>query len=74
MAPDNRTDISGKTTVDLDRVSNKLDATRKEATDAARDIRDNFSDALDASLDEHPYTTLLLALGVGFALGALWRL
>jgi ElaB/YqjD/DUF883 family membrane-anchored ribosome-binding protein len=44
-----------------------------EAVDAVRDIGDNMLDALDESLKKRPYTTLTLALGIGFLFGATWR-
>jgi ElaB/YqjD/DUF883 family membrane-anchored ribosome-binding protein len=44
----------------------------KEAARAVREVRDNVADAIDKSLDERPYTTLALAVGIGFLLGALW--
>jgi ElaB/YqjD/DUF883 family membrane-anchored ribosome-binding protein len=31
-----------------------------------------MADAIDQSLRDRPYTTLLLAVGIGFVLGALW--
>jgi len=46
--------------------------TGKEAVRAVRDVRDNVADAIDKSLDERPYTTLALAVGIGFLLGAIW--
>ena len=51
----------------------QLDETTSEASDAVGDVRDNFRDALDQSIEERPYTTLLLALGLGFLIGAMWR-
>jgi ElaB/YqjD/DUF883 family membrane-anchored ribosome-binding protein len=30
-------------------------------------------DAIDESLETRPYTTLAMALGIGFLLGAMWR-
>ena len=44
-----------------------------EAVDAVREVGDNMVDALDASLKKRPYTTLALALGIGFLFGATWR-
>ncbi len=44
-----------------------------EATDAVREVRDTFADAVEDSLKERPYTTLALAVGLGFILGAAWR-
>jgi ElaB/YqjD/DUF883 family membrane-anchored ribosome-binding protein len=45
----------------------------QEAVDAVRAVGDNMVDALDKSLKKRPYTTLALALGVGFLFGATWR-
>jgi ElaB/YqjD/DUF883 family membrane-anchored ribosome-binding protein len=44
-----------------------------EAVDAVREIGENMVDALDKSIKERPYTTLGLALGIGFLFGATWR-
>ena len=44
----------------------------RQAVEAVTDVRDNMSRAIDKSLEERPYTTLLMALGIGFLLGALW--
>jgi ElaB/YqjD/DUF883 family membrane-anchored ribosome-binding protein len=45
----------------------------QEAVDAVREVGDNLVDALDESLKKRPYTTLGLALGIGFLFGATWR-
>jgi ElaB/YqjD/DUF883 family membrane-anchored ribosome-binding protein len=44
----------------------------KEAVDAVAEVRDNLATAIDRSLKDRPYTTLVLAVGFGFLLGALW--
>jgi ElaB/YqjD/DUF883 family membrane-anchored ribosome-binding protein len=44
-----------------------------EAVDAVREVGDNMLDAVDRSLKERPYTTLALAIGIGFLFGATWR-
>jgi len=51
------------------------DATAKgqEAVDAVREVGDNMLDAVDESLKKRPYTTLALAVGIGFLFGATWR-
>jgi ElaB/YqjD/DUF883 family membrane-anchored ribosome-binding protein len=43
-----------------------------EAVEAMADVRDNMQNAIDRSLKDRPYTTLVLAVGFGFLLGALW--
>jgi len=51
------------------------DATAKgqKAVNAAREVGDNMTDAIDESLRKRPYTTLALAVGIGFLFGAMWR-
>jgi ElaB/YqjD/DUF883 family membrane-anchored ribosome-binding protein len=44
----------------------------REAVEAVSEVRDNMSRAIDKSLKERPYTTLVMAVGLGFLLGALW--
>ena len=54
------------------RTVSDVEAQGKEAVKAVREVRDNVADAIDKSIEQRPYTTLLLAVGVGFLLGALW--
>jgi ElaB/YqjD/DUF883 family membrane-anchored ribosome-binding protein len=44
-----------------------------EALDAMREVGENMVEAIDESLAKRPYTTLVLAVGIGFLLGAAWR-
>lgn len=44
-----------------------------EAVDAVRGVGEDVTDAIDDSLKRRPYTTLALALGIGFLFGATWR-
>jgi ElaB/YqjD/DUF883 family membrane-anchored ribosome-binding protein len=44
----------------------------RQAVEAVTDVRDNMSRAIDKSLEQRPYTTLLMAVEIGFLLGALW--
>jgi ElaB/YqjD/DUF883 family membrane-anchored ribosome-binding protein len=45
----------------------------RDALDAVREVGGNMVDAIDESLEHRPYTTLALALGIGFLFGATWR-
>jgi ElaB/YqjD/DUF883 family membrane-anchored ribosome-binding protein len=45
----------------------------RDAVDAVREVGDNLAGAIDESLKTRPYTTLALALGLGFLFGATWR-
>ena len=44
----------------------------REAVKAARELRDRMTDAVDKSVQDRPYTTLLLAVGLGFLVGTIW--
>ena len=44
-----------------------------EPSAAVREVGDNMVDAIDESLKKRPYTTLALAVGIGFLFGATWR-
>ncbi len=43
-----------------------------EVVDGVREVGDNLAGAIDKSIQKRPYTTLLLAVGLGFLIGALW--
>lgn len=45
----------------------------REAATAVREVSDHFVAALDESIKTRPYTTLALAAGLAFLLGATWR-
>jgi ElaB/YqjD/DUF883 family membrane-anchored ribosome-binding protein len=45
----------------------------REAVDAMREVSDKFVEAVDESLKNRPYTTLAIAVGLGFLFGATWR-
>jgi len=45
----------------------------QEAVNAVREVGDTMVDAIDESLKKRPYTTLALAVGIGFLFGATWR-
>ena len=50
-----------------------VSAKGQDAVDAVREVGDNMVDAIDESLKNRPYTTLALAVGIGFLFGATWR-
>jgi ElaB/YqjD/DUF883 family membrane-anchored ribosome-binding protein len=45
----------------------------QEAADAVREVSNHFADAIDESIKNRPYTTLALAVGLGFLLGTSFR-
>ena len=60
-----------KTTADS--VMSDAQAKGQDAADAVRDVSSHFADAIDESIKNRPYTTLALAVGLGFLLGTSWR-
>jgi ElaB/YqjD/DUF883 family membrane-anchored ribosome-binding protein len=57
----------------IEGVMSDASAKGQEAVDAVREVGDNMVDAIDESLKKRPYTTLALAIGIGFLFGATWR-
>jgi ElaB/YqjD/DUF883 family membrane-anchored ribosome-binding protein len=55
-----------------DAVADAQDKSR-EAVDAMREVSDQFVEAIDESIKNRPYTTLAMALGLGFLFGTIWR-
>jgi len=45
----------------------------QEAVDAMREVSDKFIEAVDDSIKNRPYTTLAMAVGLGFLFGAILR-
>jgi ElaB/YqjD/DUF883 family membrane-anchored ribosome-binding protein len=45
----------------------------REAVDAMREVSEKFVETVDESIKNRPYTTLAIALGLGFLFGATWR-
>jgi hypothetical protein len=56
------------------RVAADADGPGIKALEGVREVRDNLAKAIDKSLNTRPYTTLMLAVGLGFFFGAIWTL
>ena len=65
--------LSAKGSAAYKRAKKNFDAKSGEAVDAVRDVRDTFTDAVEESLQERPFATLAIAMGIGFVIGATWR-
>ena len=63
----------GRAKANVEGVVSDVGAKGQEAIDAAQEVRDKVIDTIDESLQMRPYTTLAVALGIGFLLGAMWR-
>jgi ElaB/YqjD/DUF883 family membrane-anchored ribosome-binding protein len=57
----------------VESVVSDVSAKGQEAVDAVQEAGDRVIDAIDDSLRTRPYTTLAIALGIGFLFGAMWR-
>src|SRR5262245_16438065 len=54
-------------------VVSDVSAKGQDAVDAVQEASERVVDAIDDSLRTLPYTTLAIALGIGFLFGAMWR-
>ncbi|HEY1361543.1 MAG TPA: hypothetical protein VGF60_04815 [Xanthobacteraceae bacterium] len=54
-------------------VVSDVGARGQDAIEAVSEMGDHAIGALDESLKKRPYTTLAVALGIGFLFGSLWR-
>jgi ElaB/YqjD/DUF883 family membrane-anchored ribosome-binding protein len=45
----------------------------RQATEQFQIVADNFKTAVDKSVKDQPLTTLVMAAGIGFVIGALWK-
>jgi ElaB/YqjD/DUF883 family membrane-anchored ribosome-binding protein len=57
----------------VDGVVSDAQSKGQDAVGAMREVSDNFVEAIDESIKERPYTTLAIAIGLGFLFGATWR-
>lgn len=64
--------MAPRTTTSQTSIVSEVEDKGREALEAVNDVRDNMAIAIEKSLKKRPYTTLVLAVGVGFLLGALW--
>ena len=62
-----------RTRSNLEGMMSDASAKGQGAIDAVRAAGDNMIDVIDESLRKRPYTTLALAVGIGFLFGATWR-
>jgi ElaB/YqjD/DUF883 family membrane-anchored ribosome-binding protein len=45
----------------------------RQATEQVQKVGENFMTAVDKSIKDQPLTTLAVAAGLGFVIGALWK-
>jgi ElaB/YqjD/DUF883 family membrane-anchored ribosome-binding protein len=66
-------DVTDRVAAQVEDTVSDLAQRGRDASRSVREVSDNFGTALDRSLEKQPMTTLALAVGVGFLLGALWK-
>jgi ElaB/YqjD/DUF883 family membrane-anchored ribosome-binding protein len=57
----------------VDGVMSDAQEKSQEAVDAMREVSDKLIEAVDDSIKNRPYTTLAMAVGLGFLFGAIMR-
>lgn len=65
-------DVADKAARAGDRIENFAEQGR-QATEQVQVVADNFRSAVDKSVKDQPLTTLAMAAGLGFIIGALWK-
>lgn len=67
------TDFAERTSEEFQRVAENVANHGHEATEQFQEVAHNFKTAVDKSVKDQPLTTLAVAAGVGFVIGALWK-
>ena len=61
----------------ISRMHDELDETMSDVGERGREalseVGEHLSDALQDSIEQHPLTTIALAVGLGFLFGTAWR-
>src|SRR5213079_2530581 len=55
------------------RAKSNVEGVVSDVSAKVQEVSDRMVDAIDESLRTRPYTTLAIALGLGFLFGAMWR-
>lgn len=70
---DKAVDMAEKTGEQIERTVQNLADQGRQATEQIQVVADNFKTAVDKSVKDQPLTTLAVAAGIGFVIGALWK-
>lgn len=66
-------DLKGKAKQTLDEASDRVREAASDARQQVQDVAGNVKGAIDKSVRDQPLTTLIMAVAVGFVIGALWK-
>lgn len=70
---DKAANLAEKTGERIERVVQNATDQSRQAAEQVQVVADNFKTALDKSVKDQPLTTLAVAAGLGFVIGALWK-
>lgn len=70
---DKAVSMAEKTGEKIERTVQDLADQGRQATEQVQVVAENFKTAVDKSVKDQPLTTLAIAAGVGFVIGALWK-
>ncbi len=66
-------DATSNAKQNIDRVAGQIDKSADDAAKQVGAVGSNLEKAIDKSVSDNPYTTLLMAAAIGFAVGAIWK-
>jgi ElaB/YqjD/DUF883 family membrane-anchored ribosome-binding protein len=70
---DKAANLAEKTSEQIERVVQNVTDQGRQATENVQVVADNIKSAVDKSIKDQPLTTLAVAAGLGFVIGALWK-
>lgn len=70
---DKAANLAERTGEQIERVAQNVADQGRQATEHVQVVADNFKTAVDKSVKDQPLTTLVVAAGLGFIIGALWK-
>ncbi|WP_333793827.1 DUF883 family protein [Hyphomicrobium sp.] len=70
---DKAASLAERTGEQIDRTVQNVTEQGRQASEHVQAVADNLKTAVDKSVKDQPLTTLAVAAGIGFIIGALWR-
>jgi len=70
---DKAANLAERTGDRIERTAQDLADQGRQATEQVQVVAENFKTAVNKSVKDQPLTTLAVAAGIGFVIGALWK-
>ena len=70
---DKAANLAERTGEQIERTVQNFAEQGRQATEHVQVVAENFKTAVDKSVKDQPLTTLAVAAGIGFIIGALWK-